>query len=233
MRSRKIEEQKKGTSFDLSISDLMAALCCIFILFLIFVIHKLNEERKEFEIKNGVATEFRLKQKELYNAIYEEFCEDLPNWEAEIELENGNILVKFTKDSMMFEPDKAKLKEGFMVVLDNFFPRLVKILDDSRFKSDIQEIRIEGHTAINNKQTRKEDYESGMKLSQERTREVLYYCLGTIPETRDELQKSIIAIGYSNSIPAADDTKTRRVEFSIRTRAENVIESIESYKNKE
>lgn len=40
-------------------------------------------------------------------------------------------------------------------------------------------------------------------------------------------KKNIIAIGYSNSIPAADDTKTRRVEFSIRTRAENVIESIE------
>ena len=227
MRSPKKEELKKGNSYDLSISDLMAALCCIFILFLIFVIHRLNEERKEFEIKNGVATEFRLKQKDLYDAIYKEFRDDLVNWEAEIELEKGNILVKFTKDSMMFEPEKAKLKEGFMVVLDDFFPRLVKILEDPKYKGDIQEIRIEGHTAVNLRQTRKEDYESGMKLSQERTREVLYYCLETIPETRDELQKNIIAIGYSNSIPAADDTKTRRVEFSIRTRAENVIESIE------
>lgn len=227
MRSPKKEEMKKGNSYDLSISDLMAALCCIFILFLIFVIHRLNEERKEFEIKNGVATEFRLKQKDLYDAIYKEFRDDLEKWEAEIELEKGNILVKFTKDSMMFEPEKAKLKEGFMDVLDDFFPRLVKILGDPKYKGDIQEIRIEGHTAVNLRQTRKEDYESGMKLSQERTREVLYYCLGTIPETRDELQKNIIAIGYSNSIPAADDTKTRRVEFSIRTRAENVIESIE------
>lgn len=227
MRSPKKEEMKKGNSYDLSISDLMAALCCIFILFLIFVIHRLNEEKKEFEIKNGVATEFRLKQKDLYDAIYKEFRDDLEKWEAEIELEKGNILVKFTKDSMMFEPEKAKLKEGFMDVLDDFFPRLVKILGDPKYKGDIQEIRIEGHTAVNLRQTRKEDYESGMKLSQERTREVLYYCLGTIPETRDELQKNIIAIGYSNSIPAADDTKTRRVEFSIRTRAENVIESIE------
>lgn len=106
MRSPKKEELKKGNSYDLSISDLMAALCCIFILFLIFVIHRLNEERKEFEIKNGVATEFRLKQKDLYDAIYKEFRDDLVNWEAEIELEKGNILVKFTKDSMMFEPEK-------------------------------------------------------------------------------------------------------------------------------
>lgn len=227
MRSPKKEEMKKGNSYDLSISDLMAALCCIFILFLIFVIHRLNEEKKEFEIKNGVATEFRLKQKDLYDAIYKEFRDDLEKWEAEIELEKGNILVKFTKDSMMFEPEKAELKDGFKVVLDDFFPRLVTILEDPKYKGDIQEIRIEGHTAVNISQTRKEDYESGMKLSQERTREVLYYCLGTIPETRDELQKNIIAIGYSNSIPAADDTKTRRVEFSIRTRAENVIESIE------
>lgn len=227
MRSPKIEEQNNGNSYDLSISDLMAALCCVFILFLIFVIHKLNEERKEFEIKNGVATEFRIKQQDLYNAIFNEFCNDLTRWGAEIELEKGTILVKFAKDSMMFEPEQAKLKEGFMLVLEEFFPRLVKILNDPTYKNDIQEIRIEGHTAINNKQSRKDDYESGMKLSQERTREVLYYCLNTIPESREDIQKNIIAIGYSNSIPAIDDTKTRRVEFSIRTRAENVIETIE------
>ena len=41
------------------------------------------------------------------------------------------------------------------------------------------------------------------------------------------VRKKIVAIGYSNSIPAKDIKKSRRVEFSIRTTAENVIDEIE------
>ena len=55
----------------------------------------------------------------------------------------------------------------------------------------------------------------------------MFYCLNTIPKQRNEVQKNLIAIGYSNSIPAENIEQSRRVEFSIRTRAENVIEKIE------
>ena len=65
MRTKKIERNEKGSNFDLSISDLMAALCCIFVIFLVLTIEKLNKERKLFKSKNLIATEYRLKQKDL------------------------------------------------------------------------------------------------------------------------------------------------------------------------
>lgn len=227
MRSSKRNMQKTENTYDLSIADLMAALCCIFILFLVFVIHRLNAERKDFEIKNGVATEFRLRQEDLYNAIREEFKNDLIEWEAEIVLDKGTILIRFLKESLMFSRNDYHLKSGFENVLIDFFPRLIEILEDPQYKDDIQEIRIEGHTAIDESLSREEDYETGMILSQLRTREVMFYCLNTIPKQRNEVQKNLIAIGYSNSIPAENIEQSRRVEFSIRTRAENVIEKIE------
>ena len=227
MRSQKtIVSGSEKNSYDLSISDLMAALSCIFILFLVFTIHKLNEERKEFTRQNGVATEYRLNQERLYKEIYKTFENDLEEWGAEIEPTKGSVLIRFTKDSMMFAKEDSQLTENFKQVLAVFFPRLIQILQRSEYKDNIEEIRIEGHTAVDKRLSRKDDYETGMKLSQERTREVLYYCLNTIPNERDEVQKNIIAIGYSNSIPVAEVTKTRRVEFSIRTRAESVIDQL-------
>ena len=128
----------------------------------------------------------------------------------------------------MFAKDDSNLTENFKQVLSDFFPRLIQILQSPEYSESIEEIRIEGHTAVDNNLTRKDDYETGMKLSQKRTREVLYYCLNTIPEYRDEVQKNIIAVGYSNSRPAEEVAKTRRVEFNIRTRAENIIDKLKS-----
>lgn len=242
MRSKKNDSTNEKNSYDLSISDLMAALCCIFIIFFAFGINKLNSERKiveaekgnlenelkELKRQTGIASEYRLNQKKLYEKIYNTFANELEEWGAEIEPTKGTVLIRFTKDSMMFAKDDSNLTENFKQVLSDFFPRLIQILQSPEYSESIEEIRIEGHTAVDNNLTRKDDYETGMKLSQKRTREVLYYCLNTIPEYRDEVQKNIIAVGYSNSRPAEEVAKTRRVEFNIRTRAENIIDKLKS-----
>ena len=97
-------------------------------------------------------------------------------------------------------------------------------------------MRIEGHTAAVAYADVNDDYVAGMNLSQERTKQVLLYCLqnSELPyifiaeeEAIQWVRKKIVAIGYSNSIPAKDIKKSRRVEFSIRTTAENVIDEIE------
>lgn len=226
MRTIIISSENENISYDLSISDLMAALCCIFILFLVFAINKLNEERKEFARQNGVATEYRLTQENLYKKIYSTFERDLEKWGAEIEPTKGTVLIRFTKDSMMFAKDDAQLTQNFEEVLSDFFPRLIKILQSQEFKDEIEEIRIEGHTARVDMIPLERDYEEGIYLSQRRTREVMLYCLETIPEMRNEIQKNLVAIGYSNSIPATTLDKSRRVEFNIRTRAERVIDKL-------
>lgn len=236
MRTKKIERNEKGSNFDLSISDLMAALCCIFVIFLVLTIEKLNKERKLFKSKNLIATEYRLKQKDLYDALYSEFQNDLEKWEAELEMNQGVIKIRFTKDSMMFLPNRYEITNDFKDVLADFFPRLIGIIGNSDFYESIQELRIEGHTAAVAGADVNDDYVAGMNLSQERTKQVLLYCLqnSNLPfafigseESVQWVRKKIVAIGYSNSIPAKDIKKSRRVEFSIRTTAENVIDEIE------
>lgn len=246
MRSKKIKEQGGGNSFDLSISDLMAALCCIFILFLVFTIRKLNIEREDFKKKNNVATEYRLNQKNLLDALKEEFSADIGLWNAEILSENGTILIRFkipndSKDNLekiMFVPDQYKIQGNYKKYFSDFFPRYISILERDEFKDKIEEIRIEGHTARYDKIPLKKDYEEGIELSQKRTKEVMIYCLDSLEENRREwVQTKMAAIGYSLSRPMVEDEKinwdiSRRVEFSIRTTAEKVITDMENTRDK-
>ena len=77
-----------------------------------------------------------------------------------------------------------------------------------------------------------------MELSQERTRNVMIFCLDTLKnvEKREWVQGNIAAIGYSFSRPAKDKynnddwDSSRRVEFRIKTKAEAVIEEIQNLK---
>ena len=47
MRSKRLNLDDNTSNFDLSISDLMAALCCIFVLICISVIIQLNKSKSE------------------------------------------------------------------------------------------------------------------------------------------------------------------------------------------
>lgn len=149
----------------------------------------------------------------------------------------------FADKDTLFTPEKSDLQEPFAKILDEFFPRLIKIISNQEYAGKILEIRIEGHTAVNKSQTREEDYRTGMKLSQERTREVLFHCLQKTNLLEDKIQgedahewirKRIAAIGYSNSIPATNESgkidwdKSRRVEFKIKTNDESVLTEIQN-----
>lgn len=243
MRSKKGTEQNTGNSFDLSISDLMAALCCIFILFLVFTIRKLNIEREDFRKKNAVATEYRLNQGSLFDALVNEFSNDLDIWNAEILLENGTILIRFkipkdsegrNKDKIMFSPDFYDIQGNYKQYFNDFFPRYVSILEREEFNGKIEEIRIEGHTARDKRLPLKRDYENGIELSQKRTKEVMIHCLDSLQEPQREwVQAKLAAIGFSLSRPIIEDNEmnwdvSRRVEFSIRTTAERVITEMEN-----
>lgn len=240
MRSPKIEEQNKGNSYDLSISDLMAALCCIFILFFVFGINKLNSERKKYEEEleelkrqTGVASEYRQFQSNIFKALNDEFRGDLIKWKAEIIEENGIILFRFKDDKMMFKPFSSEPIENFRVVLNDFFPRFISVLRNNDFSNQIEEIRIEGHTGREESKSYDNDYEDGVILSQQRTRTVMKYCFDLLQgEEKKWVQDKTAAIGYSLSRPIELENKinwslSRRVEFSIRTSAESVIQSLE------
>ena len=55
MRTKRYKRNVESTSYDLSISDMMAALCCVFVLICVTVMVRLTEQKAEFQRQNKKA----------------------------------------------------------------------------------------------------------------------------------------------------------------------------------
>ena len=244
MRTKRYRHIEEGAGYDLSISDLMAALCCIFLLVTVSIIASLKE-------KNHLADKYQELQQELFLDLIEEMGADLSKWGATIDPDT--LTIRFSSDDG-FDARSAELKPGYKKVLQEFFPKLVKVLEQDKYKNEIEEIRIEGFTAPDRTDPYGEgsehDYVSGVRLSQERTQNVLLYCLGnteysqkTDPKQKeaekDWIRKHIVSNGYSLSKPIGTDgrllegdgeidkTATRRVEFRIKTNSDKIVQQFQ------
>ena len=162
-----------------------------------------------------------------------EFKEDLVKWNATID---SSLTIRFQEPDVLFETNQFELKNAFKVILKDFFPRYIKVISKPKFKDNIEEIRIEGHTDnVGN-------YYHNMELSQNRTRSVLTYVLDNTelnPQTKQWVKDNLTANGLSFSKPIADNGteegryRNRRVEFRIRTNAEKQIDEILRYSSNE
>ena len=224
MIRQQIEITHEENPFALSIGDLMAALLLIFVLLLTTTLLMLQEE---FEKKSDVAERYTAVKENLYKQLLIEFKDDLKKWNAE--LDPKELSMRFKEPKVLFEYDKYTLREGFKDIIDNFFPRYIKVLTMPEFKDTIEEIRIEGHTDSDG------GYFYNMKLSQDRTRSVLEYSLSVLQNDakKDWVKKLLTANGLSSSKLIYDsNTKTenqgasRRVEFKVRTNAEKQIQEM-------
>lgn len=222
--SEEIEESSSAGDFNLSISDMMSALCAIFVLLCIGIILQLKQISEHY-----VNTKYTL-----YEDLSKEFSADLKNWNAEIDSEN--LSIRFKDPDVLFVMNEANLRYSYKQILDDFFPRLLKVV--SNYEDLIEEIRIEGHSAEaiqaikSGRITERQDYEQGMELSQDRTRAVLSYCLNDTkyPKEHEWIRSKIVAIGYSKSRPVTDINgeidwnASRRVEFRIKLNSDNEIQ---------
>lgn len=248
MRTKRFRHFEDGSGYDLSISDLMAALCCIFILVTVSIVASLKE-------KNSLADKYQELQQELFLDLKDELGSDLEKWGATIDPET--LTIRFSSDDG-FDARSPELKSGYKKVLQEFFPKLVQILKQDKYKNEIEEIRIEGFTAPDKTDPYGEgsehDYTSGIELSQKRTMNVLLYCLEntkysteTDPVKKDAekewIRKHIVSNGYSLSRPLGPDGKlieenrklsadekaaSRRVEFRIKTNSDKIVQQFQN-----
>lgn len=221
MRKKQTEYQpQEENAFSLSTGDLMAGLLFIFILLLMGALLQIQDQAERDEM---VVQKYDRIKTQLYIDLRDEFKDDLKTWSATID---SSLCIRFQEPSMLFDEGKDQLKKEFKPILDDFFPRYIAVLNRPQYRDDIEEIRIEGHTNSNG------DYFRNIKLSQDRTRAVLQYCLGLMQ--LDELswaQGLITANGLSSSHPIIrngeeDKDLSRRVEFRVRTNAEKQLEDI-------
>ena len=230
--------------FSLSLGDLMAGLLLIFVLLLSFLMLNLTEKEeslreKEKRLLEIVETYMKLRE-DLYLDLKSEFERDLERWKAVLNREK--ISIRFREPEVLFAPGRADVQPAFKEILDDFFPRYIRILRESKdsdgkfkYSNDIAEIRIEGHTSSewSEEISKEEAYILNMKLSQDRTRSVLQYVL-QIPEingNRDWLKQYLTANGLSSSKlilrdGTEDKVESRRVEFRVRTNAEKQLDKL-------
>ena len=213
----------------ISVSDLMAGLMVIFLFIAISYMKDIVIEKERIK---QIAVTWNETQTALYADLESEFKDDLSKWGAE--LNEDTLAIRFKEPSVLFDSAKSDLKPQFQAILTDFFPRYIEVV--GQYRSDIAEIRIEGHTSSkwSGATSVLDAYFKNMALSQDRTRSVLQYALDTLPTTqnRDWVQTIITANGLSSSKPVLmatgeeDTTQSRRVEFRVRTNAERRIVDI-------
>lgn len=213
----------------LSVSDLMAGLMMVFLLISIALMRHALEERDRV---TAVAEAYQETQVAIYQALMNEFANDLETWEAEINADT--LALTFKSPEVLFATGSARLRSRFESILSDFYPRYLGVL--TPFQEFIDEVRIEGHTSSlwNSSVSEDEAYFSNMQLSQDRTRSVLSY-LYQLPETQLQkvwVKQTTAAVGFSSSHLVMDDAgqedheRSRRVSFRILTNAESQIREI-------
>lgn len=216
----------------ISISDMMSGLMMIFLFIAVSYMLKVVKEKEQ--IKEIAVTYNRL-QNDLYSDLEKEFSEDLKNWNAVIERQS--LSVRFESPDVLFQSGAYEIKPVFKKILTDFFPRYVGILTSDKYKSDIEEIRIEGHTSSDWSSNVPQDvaYLLNMELSQNRTRSVLDFVLSLndnrVVKEKSWIKKNLTANGLSSSKliminDKEDKVTSRRVEFRVRTNAEKRIVKI-------
>lgn len=220
----------------ISLSDLMTSLMMIFLLIAVIYMIKVQEMVK-------IPTIYRETLQGLGQALQKEFKNDLSRWRATID---EDLTVRFQEPNILFATSSAALKPEFKQILDDFFPRYLKIMTDPKYINNIEEIRIEGHTSTiwGHASRDQAAYFLNMELSQSRTRSTLEYLMRQSvvtksPDTFRWLKTHVRAIGFSSGKPVnkrgkvvlpddptEDQALSQRVEFRVRTTIEKRVAEI-------
>jgi outer membrane protein OmpA-like peptidoglycan-associated protein len=220
------------------LSDLMTGLMMIFMLVaIVYMMQVKRDEAKVIETQDRIKDIARMYtdlRGQLYQDLESEFRDDFKRWRASIK---RDLSIRFEEPNVQFDTGLADVKDGFKTILDSFFPRYVKILRSPKYSEAIEEVRIEGHTSSIWRGLGPElAYYENMRLSQERTRAVLTYVFG-IDKVRDTEQlRWLLARVTANGLSSArrlylqdgneDVAGSQRVEFRVRTNAEDQLEKI-------
>lgn len=157
--------KKHSDDYWIPLADLMTGMMFIFLLIAVVLISQVTHKVREQQT---------IKQ-ELYKELYQEFYPNLQKWHANIN--ESDLSIKFMQPEILFDVGKNTLKPDFKIILDDFFPRYIRILTRQKYLIKIREVRIEGHTSSIWRGVTDPDqaYFLNMELSEARSRETLKY----------------------------------------------------------
>lgn len=219
----------------MSVSDLMTGLMVIFLFIAISYIRKVQENQT-------VLTDYVETKTQLHDKLVKEFEGDTSRWQMTI---GKDLSMRFNNPQVLFAPGSSDLTTEFKQILDEFLPRYFDILLNDSLRSEIVEIRVEGHTDdVPYPQLDSDPYIANVILSQRRSLSVLQY-FRSMPdfEMYSEEEKKLLeywftanGLSYGKSVDKdgnytissnkpIDRNRSRRVEFRIVTSGEEVLEN--------
>lgn len=198
---------------------------------MILALDAVARAEKAKQVFANTLIDFKSVEGQIYEALLVEFEKDLAGWDAEIL--RDNLIFRFKSPEVLFPANEYNLTPEFESILSEFVPRYVGVLQN--FSTYIDEIRVEGHTSseFSSQPTALGKYISNMELSQDRTRSVTDFALRTLNvDQRAWLQSLLTANGLSSSklilnSGVEDRTRSRRVEFTIRTATRKTLVQLE------
>jgi outer membrane protein OmpA-like peptidoglycan-associated protein len=229
----------KKDNFWIPYADLMTVLMVVFLFLSIAYMGSYQLKKNE---QDKIFKDYKETKENLYNDLNEEFKNDFKKWNLELD---KDLSIKFTNPQVLFDDGKSVITPKFKQILTSFFPKYLSIVLQEKYKNKISEIRIEGHT--NNIPIHETDdaYIDNIKLSQDRSRNVLQFLRSLpfyknlSPEKEHVLQFWITANGLSYgrtldknnkltfiSNSKIDIEKSRRVEFKIVTTSEILVDEV-------
>ena len=201
----------------------------VFLFIAVVFMQKVGAEK---EAVQKIALTHETYQEDLYRSLVLEFKEDLSKWNAEV---LADTTVRFNEPEVLFNPGSKDIKPKFEMILDEFFPRYVGLLASDKYRNNIDELRIEGHTSSDWEGSKDivERYLNNALLSQQRSFVILDYCfrLSSIEHYKPWLTRVLRANGLAFANPVLvngreDEALSRRVEFRVKTKADEKIHEI-------
>lgn len=222
----------KKNGYWVSAADIMSAMMIVFLFISVAFLAEIQDQQ---QVTNGLVQGYAETKGNINKALHQEFDKDLSRWGAT--LDDENMSISFEDPDVLFAPGSAELSPRFQEILNDFLPRYIELLTRPEYRDSIQEVRIEGHTSSewHGELGTDNSYFNNMDLSQQRTRTVLQYMLTQFPLNPDNkawMMKKITANGLSfsqrkyTSDGQEDMQRSRRVEFRIRTNAEEKMEQL-------
>lgn len=229
----------KKDNFWIPYADLMTVLMVVFLFISIAYMGLLQLDEKK---KDKLFKDYKETKVSLYNDLNTEFKNDFKKWDLELD---KDLSIKFTNPQVLFKSGASAITPKFQEILTSFFPKYLTIVLQDKYKGKIAEIRIEGHTDNIAIHETDDPYIDNIKLSQDRSRNVLQflrklpYYKNLSPEKEQVLQFWITANGlsYGRTLDSnkklnyisknkVDIEKSRRVEFKIVTSSEILVDEV-------
>lgn len=221
-------------------ADSMTALMLIFLLIVVLMFSIVSQTlQNDVSVTDEKLEEFENTLNELYQELDTAFQDKHDEWGVRV-LED--LTVKFENPNILFDRDSAVIKNEFKSILDAFIPTYLSIISKKKYEGEIQEVKIEGHTAAVSSVY--DTYIKTVGLSQDRARYILEYILQGqyFTNLTEKEQKKIIFLlsangfGYGRAIDHIGkfvyntrepiSHSSRRVEFKIVTNSGALVKDL-------